>query len=142
MRLITSFSYFHVGQGSAQLAVYAENQVQPFGVLYDCGSSAQTGHPKVLATRTLTQYGLFLRRNKPVAPSSHSMDAIEDKASFTAVLPQQLPPQHDDSLNSSDDSASYDSERKELINMTKDIRDTIAHYHLSYLFIFLSSARK
>lgn len=51
-KLEEAFYIFDVGQGNSQLAIYFDQLGKPFGILYDCGSSAQTVNSKFLQLRS------------------------------------------------------------------------------------------
>lgn len=142
---IDAIYLFNVGQGNSQLIVYAEGRNEPFGVIYDCGSSAQTVSDKILQIRFA---------NVDVKPFlvAQKQGQSDNKELFNVINVTKL-----EEESSSDSEASNSSKKEESSTgseasdkdkkiVKKDlkpenlpnIKKTIKDKGLKHLFVFLS----
>lgn len=115
-RVNDSFHIFNVGQGNAQLAIYTEGEGEPFAMLYDCGSSAETVNSKILNAQSYNRGSkpFLMRRvetspiSKPLIPNAVNLPLVTlDEAK---VLPIHMT--ESESLESSEDSFSNEAEKE------------------------------
>lgn len=138
------FYIFNVGQGNSQLAIYSEGLKEPFGVLYDCGSSAENVHPKISKARSSQGYNIIISRKEP-EEENDNIDFNEGDFNISS-LPISLESSSKRSIHmssrTSSGNISYDAERETLIDVSKLIKETIEDYHIKYLFVILSHPDK
>lgn len=141
------FYIFNVGQGNSQLAIYGERG-DPFGVLYDCGSSTEAVNDKILKTRFFEEgkYQTFIQPSSlEMSFSIKPSDQIEETlASSMKNTVEYIP----ESPSSSGSSGSISYEAKKRGKNDKDdpldktdlpsIKKIIETYQLKHLFVFLS----
>lgn len=129
------FYIFGLGQGNSQLAIYKNSRI---GILYDCGSTAQTVKDKYIATRQSTQ-DLFISKLSESAPTGSAaappqppvkrmpVGGVDEPASLATV--GRIP------SNSSD--VSYGG-APITVDETGYIKKIIESYGLKHLFIIAS----
>ncbi len=141
-----AFYIFNVGQGNSQLATYAEGLEEPFGVLYDCGSSAQTVSDKVLKfqasnkkKKSFLVKNDFGRQLQQPASTTTSMEGTRDEK--VLLKEEKLEELSNESLPSSQGSFSNESKlEKRATSVTTSIKTELEK--LKNLFVILSHPDK
>ncbi|OJX10422.1 MAG: hypothetical protein BGO77_02285 [Caedibacter sp. 37-49] len=163
-----TFYIFNVGQGNSQLAVYTENLKEPFGVLYDCGSSAQVMNAKIFQTRSHSGFSSILTKKLNDDKEVERPVLSENNSNINFSLPKSVLSNNNESENKivvlnnnsiefEDDSTSEDTSgsqassqgkrtndgnKVKLKDVTKTISETIEEHKIKYLFVFLSHPDK
>ncbi|MBN9344502.1 MAG: hypothetical protein BGO76_04505 [Caedibacter sp. 38-128] len=144
-----AFYIFNVGQGNSQLALYAEGLDEPFGVLYDCGTSAQTVSDKILKFQSankkkkafLIRTNLDSQLENPALPSSAATATSETKKQETPPIEEKHSTHSGGSSPSSQGSLSNEAKiEKRAISITTGIRAELQK--IKNLFVILSHPDK
>ncbi|MBN9413092.1 MAG: hypothetical protein J0H12_04130 [Candidatus Paracaedimonas acanthamoebae] len=144
-----AFYIFNVGQGNSQLAIYAEGLEEPFGVLYDCGTSAQTVSDKILKFQSankkkkpfLVRKNLGSQPEELVLSGNTAISTAEAKDKETPPIEEKHSPHSGGSSPSSQGSLSNEAKiEKRTTSITTGIRAELQK--IKNLFVILSHPDK
>ncbi|OJX10447.1 MAG: hypothetical protein BGO77_02410 [Caedibacter sp. 37-49] len=144
-----AFYIFNVGQGNSQLAIYAEGLEEPFGVLYDCGTSAQTVSDKILKSQAANKKKkAFLVKNdfsrqpeQLVLSSGVAVSSSESKDKNIILEEKKQEEASHESLPSSQGSFSNEAKKeKRITSITTSIKSSLET--IKNLFVILSHPDK
>jgi hypothetical protein len=137
------FYIFNVGQGNSQLAIYSEDLEEPFGVLYDCGSSAENVHPKIAKARSSRVYNTILSKKEIEEGNSLDFGISNFNVSLLPISLETSDKKSSQiSSRTSSGNISYSGERIDLIDVSNFIKETLEDHYIKYLFVILSHPDK
>lgn len=124
------FYVFGLGQGNSQLAIYKNSGI---GVLYDCGSTSQKTHPKLIALGNNEFLEIFVRK--------HRNERVLDFGTVLLTRDSHRSPDanEDSSRSRTPESGSlYTDTDARTADIKEDIKTVVLMSEIKHLFIFVS----